>query len=94
MPVDPAKSTLPAAIPGRQHHKPHPGGLLGAYNQCATCGLTTRDAKYCPYCGPELSHVGPESRCPHCTEVNNFAGAKFCAWCGKSLAPDPAAAPA
>lgn len=64
------------------------GELIIAYNHCPTCDLITREAKYCPFCGPELQHVPPKRRCPKCTEQVIFDGANFCGWCGWRLA-DP-----
>jgi len=56
-----------------------------AFNFCPSCGLVTRDAKFCPYCGPELQHVPALRKCSHCTEQIIFKDAKFCGWCGKGL---------
>ena len=85
-----AVPTAPARSPGLKDAaflESRPGRLPGAYNRCSSCGLVTKDAKYCPYCGPELEHVGPTARCRHCTEQVTFADARFCGWCGKELAP-------
>lgn len=62
-----------------------PGRVTGAYNKCGTCGLVTKDAKYCPYDGIELLHIGPEQRCQRCTEQLTFVDAKFCPWCAWDL---------
>jgi hypothetical protein len=60
-----------------------------AYNHCTLCGYRTppgvTEAKYCPWCGPEMAHVPPGQRCLSCQEQVIFADAKFCAWCGKPL---------
>lgn len=58
--------------------------LRGAYNKCATCGLETTQAKYCPYCGPEMQHLPAERKCV-CGEQVLFADAKFCGWCQRPL---------
>ena len=62
--------------------------LKGPYSICPTCGFEATQIKYCPFCGPELEHVGPERRCTYCTEVVWFKAAKFCGMCGKPLHGD------
>ena len=59
--------------------------LLGPYNYCPTCGFVATQVKYCPFCGPELMHIGPERRCQNCTEVVWFKGARYCGMCGLQL---------
>jgi hypothetical protein len=59
--------------------------LKGPYNKCPLCGFETIEAKFCPFDGVELAHVGPERRCPHCTNVVWYAEAKFCGLCGRDL---------
>jgi hypothetical protein len=61
--------------------------LKGPYNKCAVdgCGFEATTYKYCPFHGGELEHVGPERRCPWCTEVVWYADAQYCQTCGQEL---------
>jgi DNA-directed RNA polymerase subunit RPC12/RpoP len=59
--------------------------LRGPYNKCAKCGHESLIYKYCPFCGIEFEHVGPERRCPACTNVVWFKGQKYCGLCGAVL---------
>src|SRR5580704_7754590 len=56
-------------------------GLL----RCPSCGAPcSPDARTCPHCDVEIASV----RCGHCFALH-FVGSRFCARCGKELAPEP-----
>src|SRR5258708_32012156 len=47
-------------------------------------GPCSPDARVCPHCDVEIASV----RCAHCFALH-FVGSRFCARCGKELAPEP-----
>ncbi len=53
--------------------------------RCPSCGAPcSPDARACPHCDVELASV----RCTHCFALH-FVGSRFCARCGRELAPEP-----
>jgi len=53
--------------------------------RCPSCGAPcSPDARACPHCDVELASV----RCAHCFALH-FVGSRFCARCGRELAPEP-----